>query len=178
MQSILVMPQRLSKVLLHLGNSPYGPIVPDTQSLKSGMADTPLLVFQKKDGNYVTCPQYIVPSHSNPVDFDCSKLPNPITVTAQRRVLHPVIRVPLTVPQTVDKCASLNGEADSFVIAVGSRADGLKLTDNYSTGNTFVNWTFVSKYNIKDTLVCHQTVFVKGNKEFDFVQTRLLPCHG
>jgi hypothetical protein len=164
------------KGTLHLGNSPYGPIVPDTQSLKSGMADTLYWVFQKKDGNYVTCPQYIVPSHSNPVDFDCSKLPNPITVTALRGECYiPSSGVPLTVPQTVDKCASLNGEADSFVVAVGSRADGLKLTDNYSTGNTIVNWTFVSKYNIKDTLVCPQTVFVKGNKDFDFVCDTVAP---
>lgn len=143
--------------------------LPDDYTMQSGITYKLLWLFVDEDGNRTTCPQWILPSHNNPVDFDCSTL-EPLTFTADKGECFASpdsVKAHVSVPQAKDACSDYMIKAQPFFIN-GEDTTYIDLDKvNFPTGDTVINWRFVSIWNIHDTLWCRQPVSVNGNKNFD-----------
>lgn len=142
--------------------------LPGEYTMQVGVLYKLLWLFKDADGNATTCPQWILPSHLNPINFDCSTLQDTIPVLAQKGECvanTDTLKAHLTIPETRDTCSK------EPIFAVPYTADSTKVIDldtyQFPTGNTTVNWMFVSPWNLHDTLWCSQVVSIKGNKSFD-----------
>lgn len=144
--------------------------LPDEYTMQVGVTYKLLWMFKDEDGNATTCPQWILPSHRNPIDFDCSTL-EPIAIKADSAECFASpdsVQKYLSAPETVDACAE-----DYKIIAKPffiSGADTISIdleTQKFATGDTAVHWMFLSIWNIHDTLWCRQPISVLGNKKFD-----------
>ena len=113
-------------------------------------------------------------SHSNKINFDCSTLDSIKSVALEGECYIPAENLNLPHPFAIDSCALANGANDT-IYGVPTRSDSLKLMDNYPTGTTYITWTFVSPFNIDDTVVCRQVVTIAGNKHFDLDCDAILP---
>lgn len=144
----------------------------DVNTLKFAVGDTITLywMFVDNDGNKRRCPQVIIPMHDAMPDFDCNSLSQHVGVAKEGACYANAADLELDVPIAKDSCMP-----DTTFYGIGTREDGKLMTDPFPTGTTVVNWAFVSPYNLKDTLVCTQEVFVKGNNEFDFDCDTLVP---
>lgn len=144
----------------------------DVNTLKFAVGDTITLywMFVDNDGNKRRCPQVIIPMHDAMPDFDCNSLSQHVGVAKEGACYANAADLKLDVPIAKDSCMP-----DTTFYGIGTREDGKLMTDPFPTGTTVVNWAFVSPYNLKDTLVCTQEVFVKGNNEFDFDCDTLVP---
>ncbi len=140
--------------------------LPDEYTMQVGITYKLLWLFQDKDGNKTTCPQYILPSHLNPVNFDCETIKDTVVVAVEGTCAISSDSLSLPIPVAIDSCAVLSGFGGEFE-AVGVRSDSLPMSADFPTGHTTVNWMFVSPWNLHDTLWCDQDVFVRGNKRFD-----------
>lgn len=140
--------------------------LPDEYTMQVGITYKLLWLFQDEDGNKTTCPQYILPSHLNPVNFDCETIKDTVVVAAEGTCAISSDSLKLPIPVALDSCAVLSGFGGEFE-AVGVRSDSLPMSADFPTGHTTVNWMFVSPWNLHDTLWCDQDVFVRGNKRFD-----------
>ncbi len=140
--------------------------LPEEYTMSVGITYKLIWMFEDEDHNKTTCPQYILPSHLNDIDFDCNTIKDTVAyaeagtcgITADSLRLH--------VPVAIDSCAVLSGFGGTFE-AVGFRSDSLTLKSDYPTGHTHIDWMFVSPWNLHDTLWCDQDVFIRGNKHFD-----------
>ncbi len=144
----------------------------DVNTLKFAVGDTITLywMFVDNDGNKRRCPQVIIPMHDAMPNFDCNSLSQHVGVAKEGACYANAADLKLDVPIAKDSCMP-----DTTFYGIGTREDGKLMTDPFPTGTTVVNWAFVSPYNLKDTLVCPQEVFVKGNNEFDFDCDTLVP---
>ena len=143
--------------------------LPDNYTMQSGVTYKLLWLFQDEDGNKKTCPQWILPSHNNKVDFDCSTL-KPISFKAnpgECEASSDSVRANITAPAAQDACSDYMIVAKPLFIS-GQDTSYIDLeTRSFPVGDTTIHWMFVSIWNIKDTLWCEQQVSVLGNKEFD-----------
>ncbi|MCB9017856.1 MAG: hypothetical protein H6544_04570 [Prevotellaceae bacterium] len=146
------------KGVLTLNGSTF---LPTDYTMEVGKIYTLQWVFVDEDGNKKTCPQWIVPSHSMPINFDCSTLQTVEKLATEGECTISSTDLALPVPETRDTCTK------EQIVATGSRSDGLAMTADYPTGTTIVTWTFVSPYNLDSVKTCDQTVSVLGNKKFD-----------
>ena len=148
--------------------APVPEAIPVPKDLKFNVGDTITVywVVVDEDKNYAYCPQVVIPSHSNKINFDCSTLDSIKSVALEGECYIPAEDLNLPHPFAIDSCALANGANDT-IYGVPTRSDSLKYTDNYPTGKTSITWTFVSPFNIDDTVICHQVVVVDGNKHFD-----------
>ena len=143
--------------------------LPDEYTMKVGITYKLLWLFQDEDGNKTTCPQWILPSHTNPVDFDCSTL-KPIAFEAQKGECEAPtdsVQKYISTPTAIDACSDYEIVAKPFFV---SGADTVSIdleTQKFATGDTTIHWMFLSIWNIHDTLWCTQPVSVLGKKEFD-----------
>lgn len=144
----------------------------DVNTLKFAVGDTITLywMFVDNDGNKRRCPQVIIPMHDAMPNFDCNSLTQYEGLAKEGACYVNAVDLNLPVPIAKDSCMP-----DTTFYGIGTREDGKLMTDPFPTGTTVVNWAFVSPYNLKDTLVCPQEVFVKGNNEFDFDCDTLVP---
>ena len=144
----------------------------DVNTLKFAVGDTITLywMFVDNDGNKRRCPQVIIPMHDAMPNFDCNSLTQYEGLAKEGACYVNAADLNLPVPIAKDSCMP-----DTTFYGIGTREDGKLMTDPFPTGTTVVNWAFVSPYNLKDTLVCPQEVFVKGNNEFDFDCDTLVP---
>lgn len=140
--------------------------LPEEYTMQVGITYKLLWLFVDEDGNKTTCPQYILPSHLNPVNFDCETIHDTVVVAAEGTCSITSDSLSLPVPVAIDSCAVLSGFGGEFE-GLGYRSDSLPLSADYPTGHTTVKWLFVSPWNLHDSLWCTQDVFVKGNKHFD-----------
>lgn len=140
--------------------------LPEEYTMKVGITYKLLWLFVDEDGNKRTCPQYILPSHLNDVNFDCNTIKDTVVLAAEGTCVISSDSLQLPIPVAIDSCAVLSGFGGEYE-GYGVRLDGLSMSDDYPTGHTTVKWMFVSPWNIHDTLWCEQDVFVRGNKHFD-----------
>ncbi|MCQ2192970.1 MAG: gliding motility-associated C-terminal domain-containing protein [Paludibacteraceae bacterium] len=160
---------------LLLGPMPDALPVPHNLEFLVGDTVTVFWVVTDEFRNFSFCPQVVIPSHSNPIDFDCNTLKPIEALALEGECYIPANQIELPNPYAVDSCAKANGAQPENIYGVPTRSDSLPLTDNYPTGVTTISWMFVSPFNILDTLVCEQPVFVKGNKHFDLDCDVILP---
>ncbi|MCQ2206590.1 MAG: gliding motility-associated C-terminal domain-containing protein [Paludibacteraceae bacterium] len=160
---------------LLLGPVPSALPVPNDLEFKVGDTITVFWVVTDEDGNHSACPQIVIPSHSNPIDFDCNTLDTLRAVALEGVCYVPADQVNLPNPYAIDSCAQANGAKPDTIYAVPTRSDGAALNDNYPTGKTVISWMFVSPFNLNDTLICNQVVKVDGNKHFDLNCDVILP---
>ncbi|MBR2261259.1 MAG: gliding motility-associated C-terminal domain-containing protein [Paludibacteraceae bacterium] len=150
--------------------------LPDSYTMQVGVMYKLLWLFKDEDGNSTTCPQWILPSHVNPIRFDCSTLDDTVVVVADEgtcTINTDSLKAHLTIPEAKDTCSS------EVVYAVAYTADSTSSIDlntyEFPTGDTKINWMFVSPWNLHDTLWCSQIVSVRGNKQFDIVCENVTP---
>ena len=155
------------KAHLQMGPNAHGIALPNDYEIYAGDTITLYWVVYDAYDNTKACPQTIIASHSNPIAFSCDSLKEIVDTALAGTCAIPANDLNVPVPFSIDSCIALKGDADSVVTAVGVRSDSLSLSDDYPTGVTYITWTFVSKYNLADTLVCTQPVSIKGNKHFD-----------
>lgn len=143
--------------------------LPSEYTMKVGITYKLLWLFKDEDGNKTTCPQWILPSHRNPIDFDCSTL-KPLAFEADKGECFASsenIKANVPTPKAKDACSDYMVEAVPFFVSGKDTAMIDMDKDNFSTGDTTIHWMFVSIWNIHDTLWCTQPVSVLGNKAFD-----------
>lgn len=148
--------------------------LPEEYTMSVGVTYKLLWLFQDADKNRTTCPQYILPSHVNDINFDCNTIKDTSVFAAAGECSISADSLKLPTPVAIDSCAELSGLGGEFP-AIGYRSDSLSMTAPFPTGNTLVKWMFVSPWNLHDTLWCEQNVFVKGNKHFDLDCETLTP---
>ncbi|MBO4806094.1 MAG: gliding motility-associated C-terminal domain-containing protein [Paludibacteraceae bacterium] len=151
--------------------------LPKEYTMKVGVTYKLLWLFQDEDGNKTTCPQWILPSHRNPVDFDCSTL-KPIAFEAQEgecdAPTDSVLKY-ISTPTAIDACSDYEIVAKPFFVS-GTDTTMIDLeTQKFATGDTTIHWMFLSIWNIHDTLWCKQPVSVLGKKNFDLVCEEIAP---
>lgn len=153
--------------------------LPDEYTMKVGIVYKLLWSFKDEDGNRTTCPQWILPSHRNPVDFDCKTLKdNPIVVKAKENECFADpedVKANITVPEAKDACTDYVIVAKPFFVSDKDTTSIDLETQKFATGDTVIHWMFLSVWNVFDTLWCQQTVSVLGNKKFDFDCSEVSP---
>ena len=148
--------------------------LPTDYTMSVGITYRLLWLFVDEDGNKTTCPQYIIPSHLNDVDFDCNTIKDTVAYAQEGECAITADSLRLRIPVALDSCAVLSGFGGEFE-AYGIRSDGLPITDPFPTGYTQIKWMFVSPWNLHDTLWCDQKVTILGNKHFDLNCDELTP---
>ncbi len=148
--------------------------LPENYTMSVGITYKLLWLFIDEDGNKTTCPQYILPSHLNDIDFDCNTIKDTVAYAQEGECAITVDSLRLRTPVALDSCAVLSGFGGEFE-AVGFRSDSLSMTAPFPTGYTQIKWMFVSPWNLHDTLWCDQKVTILGNKHFDLNCDELTP---
>ena len=148
--------------------------LPEEYTMSVGITYKLLWLFIDEDGNKTTCPQYILPSHLNDVNFDCNTIKDTVAYAIEGTCDISADSLRLKTPVALDSCAVLSGFGGEFE-AYGIRSDGLPITDPFPTGYTQIKWMFVSPWNLHDTLWCDQKVTILGNKHFDLNCDELTP---
>lgn len=140
--------------------------LPETYTMSVGITYKLLWLFVDEDGNKTTCPQYILPSHLNDIDFDCNTIKDTVAYAIEGTCSISADSLHLRTPVALDSCAVLSGFGGEFE-AIGYRSDSLSISAPYPTGYTYIKWMFVSPWNLHDTLWCDQKVTILGNKHFE-----------
>lgn|GEM_PF-1095709 len=134
--------------------------VEETKVFLVGIPDTLYWQFRDRHNNLKYCPQVIDPRSKRPVVVDCKTLEY-FEGTAKDSTCY-VDAEELNIPNPPygkEACVGKNG--DSIPVAgVGTRSDGMALTDPYPVGDTYITWLFVGKNSTPAT--CKSHVFVKG----------------
>ena len=148
--------------------------LPEEYTMSVGITYKLLWLFIDEDGNKTTCPQYILPSHLNDIDFDCNTIKDTVAYAQEGECAITADSLRLWTPVALDSCAVLSGFGGEFE-AIGFRSDSLSMTAPFPTGYTQIKWMFVSPWNLHDTLWCDQKVTILGNKHFDLNCDELTP---
>lgn len=148
--------------------------LPEEYTMSVGITYKLLWLFIDEDGNKTTCPQYILPSHLNDIDFDCNTIKDTVAYAQAGECAISADSLQLRTPVAIDSCAVLSGFGGEFE-AYGIRSDALPMTAPFPTGYTDIKWRFISPWNLHDTLWCDQKVTILGNKHFDLNCDELTP---
>lgn len=148
--------------------------LPDEYTMSVGITYKLLWLFVDEDNNKKTCPQYIIPSHTNNIKFDCSSIKDTTVRADSASCSISAQTLNLRIPTLIDSCAVLSGFGGEYE-ALGYRSDKMPINTLFPSGVTNIRWMFVSPWNINDTLWCEQNVTVLGNKHFDLDCDRLTP---
>lgn len=148
--------------------------LPENYTMSVGITYKLLWLFIDEDGNKTTCPQYILPSHLNDIDFDCNTIKDTVAYAIEGTCDISADSLHLKTPVAIDSCAVLSGFGGEFE-AYGTRSDALPMTAPFPTGYTQIKWRFISPWNLHDTLWCDQKVTILGNKHFDLNCDELTP---
>ena len=148
--------------------------LPEDYTMQVGITYKLIWLFADEDGNKTVCPQYIIPSHTNNIKYDCSAIKDTMAYADEDACTISAENLKLRIPKATDTCALLSG-FEGVYEAYGFRSDKLPVNTLFPTGETDIRWMFVSPWNINDTLWCDQKVTILGNKHFKLNCDELTP---
>ena len=152
--------------------------LPDEYTMEVGVTYKLLWLFKDEDGNKTTCPQWILPSHTNPLNVDCSLFDDTVHLTSAPgtcEVNQDTLLANLVPPSVTDACRLGTVVAEPFFSTQNGLVYIELMNQKFTTGDTTIHWRFISPWNLHDTAWCQQVVSVKGNKHFDLDCGTLTP---
>ncbi len=150
----------------------------DDYKLEAGRTYRLFWYFSDQSGNYMSCPQYIIMSHQNPIEPACMTAPlDSVKVTAKdgECSAESSATANITVPLAHDSCTKETVVGIPYFIIKGSLVKIDLSQQEFPTGDTTIHWMFVSPWNLHDTAWCEQVVHVAGNKKFELDCEELTP---